>query len=87
MRVEVAVNQGIINSTETETFAKACKLAKLLRQPSRRPCGTIKKSTSFSCMSISLNLRCFGALLQDNMGKAFRLCVIIHIINLLTHVH
>ena len=45
-------SQGIMDSTETETFAMVPNLAELTR-----PCNTIKKR---------LNLLCFGVLLRNN---------------------
>ena len=59
--------QGIINSTETETFAKAPKLVKLLRELKSTPMQCHKKSTGSSGMFVALNLLRFGALLRDNM--------------------
>ena len=59
--------QGIINSTETETFAKAPKLVKLLRELKSTPMQCHKESTGSSGMFVALNLLRFGALLRDNM--------------------
>ena len=53
--------QGIIDSTGTETYAKEPKFAKLLWGISRRPCGVIKKFLGFSRMSVTLSL------LRDNL--------------------
>ena len=59
---------GIIDDTEMETFTKEPKLAKLMRDQKSTPVRYHKKmSTGFARMSVSLNLLCFGALLQDNL--------------------
>ena len=56
----------MIDSTGTEAFAMEHKLAKLLRELKWTPVRYYKKLTGFFCMSVTLNLLCFGAFLQDN---------------------
>ena len=59
------INYGIIGYIRTKTFAKEPKLAKLLRELK----STLMQyhENGISCMSVSLNLPCFSALLRDNL--------------------
>ena len=59
--------QGIINCNGTETFAKEPKLAKLLREQSRRSCRATKWTAGFSHMSVMGNFLVLGALLCDDL--------------------
>ena len=58
---EWELDKGIINPTGMETFAKEPKFAKFLRElKSTLVRVSLKKSTGFSRMSVTVSLLCFG---------------------------
>ena len=63
-----SIDQGIIDSTRTKTFAKEPELAKLLRRLKSTPALNNKKSSPFFLACLQWQICCvLGALLRDNL--------------------
>ena len=81
--------QGIIDWTKTEIFAKELQSAKILRKLKSTPVRNHLKSPLVFLVSLSPQFVVFwSALLRDNMLMgAFYLCIVTYIIDLLTCAH
>ena len=63
----LTLNQGIIDPTGTETFAKEPKVRKIISEAKVDACAvSLKKSIGFSCMSVTASFCVLVALLRDN---------------------